>query len=75
MANPLFNMMNNKNQNNIFVAFEKFMQQMQGLNSHDVLNQLIQQKGITQQQINELQNEAQQIMPQVKGLKNIFGFK
>lgn len=75
MANPLFNMMNGNQNNNLFSAFQKFMQQMQGKNPNDVLNELIQQKGITQQQINQLQSKAQQIMPQMESLKNMFGFK
>lgn len=70
MANSLFNSMN-QNKNN---AFQNFMNQMRGRNSHDVLMEVIQQKGITQQQINDLQNKVQQISPQLDMFKNMFGF-
>ena len=70
MANSLFNDLNKNNVN----PFQQFMQQMRGKNSHDVLMQVIQDKGITQQQINQLQNKVQQIMPQFDSFKNMFGF-
>lgn len=77
MANSLFNAMNqNKNSGNNFISqFKAFMEQMKGQNPNELLNNVIQQKGITQQQINELQSKAQQIMPQMEALKNMFGFK
>ena len=46
--------------------FQKFMQQMQGINPQQEINRLLQSGQITQQQLNEAQRQAQQIMSMFK---------
>lgn len=80
MANPLYNMLNvqqpkNIGNNNIFSAFQSFMQKMQGKNPHDIIQNMINTHQISQEQLNQLQGQARQMMGQFEGFKNMFGFK
>lgn len=83
MANSLFDALNKNNQNqkpnnsmnNYVVNLFQFMNQMRGRNSSEVLNELIQKNGITQEQLNQIQERAQQVAPQFNILRKIFGFK
>ena len=76
MANPLYNMLGNQQpQNNMISVFQNFMQQMKGKNPHDILQNVISSGKINQEQLNQLQGQANQIMSQFDSLKNMFGFK
>lgn len=76
MANPVFNAFGNKNGgNNLVTQFQQFMQQMKGQNPTAIINQMVSSGQINQQQLNMLQQRAQDISSQLNGLKNMFGFK
>ncbi len=60
MSNPLFTALGG-NQQNMMSDFQRFMQQMQGVNPHQEINNLLRSGRITQQQLNEAQQKAQQI--------------
>lgn len=61
MANPIFNALGgNIPSNNMFAQFQQFRKQMQGKNPHEEINRLLQSGAISQQQLNEAQQMAQQ---------------
>ena len=62
MANPIFNALGGGNlpNNNIIQQFNAFRQQMQGKNPHEEINKLLQSGAISQGQLNEAQQMAQQ---------------
>lgn len=60
MANPLFQAFGN-NQPNMMNDFQRFMQQMQGVNPHQEINRLLQSGAISQRQLNQAQQMAQQL--------------
>lgn len=65
MSNPLFQALT-KSQNNMMGDFQKFMQQMQGKNPNEEINKLLQSGRISQQQLNQAQQMAQQLMGMFK---------
>lgn len=60
MPNPLYNSLRS-GQPGIMQEFQKFMQQMQGVNPYQEINRLVQSGQITQAQLNEAQQMAQQL--------------
>ena len=60
MSNPLFHALKG-NQPDIMGDFQRFMQQMQGVNPHQEINRLLQSGHISQAQLNEAQRMAQQM--------------
>ena len=63
MANPIFNALggNMMPGNNMFTQFQQFRQQMQGKNPHEEINKLLQSGAISQQELNQAQQMAQQM--------------
>lgn len=61
MANPLYKALGGQ-QPNMMTDFQKFMQQMQGVNPYDEINKLLRSGKISQSQLNAAQQQAQQIM-------------
>lgn len=78
MGSSLFNSMGRQTQNPIGGQFQQFMDQikgqMQGRNPQDVINQMVSTGQLSQQQLNAIQQRAQQIAPMLNGMKNMFGF-
>ena len=78
MGSCLFNSMGRQAQNPIGGQFQQFMGQikgqMQGRNPQDVINQMVSTGQLSQQQLNAIQQRAQQIAPMLNGMKNMFGF-
>lgn len=62
MANPLFNALggNMMPRNNMLAQLQQFRQQMQGKNPHEEINKLLQSGAISQEQLNQAQQMAQQ---------------
>ena len=50
------------------------MGQMQGKNPQEMINQMLTSGQLSQQQLNAVQQRAQQIAPMLNGMKNMFGF-
>lgn len=65
MSNPLFNALGG-NQPNMMSDFQKFMQQMQGRNPHQEIANLLQSGRISQNQLDQAQRMAQQMMGMFK---------
>jgi hypothetical protein len=78
MGSSLYNSMGRQTQNPIGGQFQQFMGQikgqMQGRNPQDVINQMVSTGQLSQQQLNAIQQRAQQIAPMLNGMKNMFGF-
>lgn len=66
--NPLYKALGN-GQPNIMGDFQKFMQQMQGRNPHEEIAKLLQSGRVSQQQLNQAQQMAQQ-MQSMMGIFN-----
>ena len=62
MANPIFNALggNMMPSNNMLAQFQQFRQRMQGVNPHEEINKLLQSGAISQQELNQAQQMAQQ---------------
>ena len=67
MSNPLFKAMGG-NQPNMMGDFQRFMQQMQGRNPNQEIANLLQSGRISQQQL----NQAQQMAQQMQGMMGMF---
>lgn len=63
--NPIFQALGG-NQLNPMADFQKFMQQMQGRNPHEEIAKLLQSGRVSQQQLNQAQQMAQQFMGMLK---------
>ena len=64
MSNPLFQALGgNRNQ---MSEFQRFMQQMRGVDPRQEINRMLQSGQISQQQLNEAQRQAQQVMGMFK---------
>lgn len=74
MGSSLYNSMGRQTQNPIGGQFQKFMGQMQGKNPHEMIKQMLTSGQLSQQQLNAIQQRAQQIAPMLNGMKNMFGF-
>lgn len=78
MSSSLYNSMGRQTRNPIGGQFQQFMGQikgqMQGRNPQDVINQMVSTGQLSQQQLNAIQQRAQQIAPMLNGMKNMFGF-
>lgn len=63
MSNPIFNAMGGNmplGNNNILAQFQQFKQQMQGKNPNEEINKLLKSGAISQQELNQAQQMAQQ---------------
>lgn len=67
MSNPLFKAMGG-NQPNMMGDFQRFMQQMQGRDPNQEIANLLQSGRISQQQL----NQAQQMAQQMQGMMGVF---
>lgn len=68
MSNPLFQALGGKQQPNMMEDFQRFMQQMHGINPRQEINRLLQSGQISQQQL----NQAQQMAQQMQGMMGMF---
>lgn len=66
MANPLFKALGGNQQPNMLADFQRFMQQMQGVNPYEEINKLLRSGRVSQQQLNAAQQQAQQFMGMFK---------
>lgn len=61
MSNPLFQSLGG-NQGGMMGDFQRFLQQMRGVNPHQEISRMLQSGQISQEQLNEAQRQAQQMM-------------
>ena len=79
MANPLFQALGSASgpqggPMNMMQAFQQFMQQNQGKNPNEMIQQLLSSGKLNQQQLNQAQQMAKQMEGPLNGLKGMFGF-
>lgn len=67
MSNPLFQALNGNGSLNS--QFQKFMQQMQGKNPHEEISKLLKSGRVSQQQLNQAQQMAQQVQAMLGNTK------
>lgn len=80
MANPFHEAIDGLNRPqgrpmNMMQAFQQFMQQNQGKNPNEMIQQMLSSGKLNQQQLNQAQQMAKQMEGPLSGLKGIFGFK
>lgn len=66
--NPLFQALGGNRQPNMMNDFQNFMQQMQGVDPRQEINRMLRSGQISQQQL----NQAQQMAQQMQGLMSFF---
>lgn len=60
---------------NMMQAFQQFIQQNQGKNPNEMIQQMLSSGKLNQQQLNQAQQMAKQMEGPLSGLKSMFGFK
>lgn len=66
MANPLFNALNGGGPSGMMEQFQRFRKEMEGKNPNEEINKLLQSGRISQQQLNQAQQMAQQMQGMFK---------
>ncbi len=75
MANQLFNSLKgNAPAKSNMPPIVQFMNQMKGINPHDIINQMVSSGKISQEQLNQIQAQANEKMSQFDRFKKMFGF-
>ncbi len=75
MPNELYNQMKGQNGGDpLMQNFTNFMNQFRGQNPRAIINQMVQSGQISQQQLNSVQQRAQQMSGVFGQFKNRFGF-
>ena len=75
MPNDLFNQMKGQNGGDpLMQNFSNFMNQYRGQNPRSIINQMVQSGQISQQQLNMVQQKAQQMSGIFGQFKSRFGF-
>lgn len=75
MPNELYKEMNQQNGGDpLMQNFTNFMNQMKGQNPRSIINQMVQSGQISQQQLNMVQQKAQQMSSIFGQFKSRFGF-
>lgn len=75
MPNPIFTALNGGGQQpNMMQQFQAFMQQMRGQDPNALLNQLVSNGQVSQAQLNQAQQMAQQMQGVFNGMRGMFGF-
>lgn len=62
MSNPLYQLLGGNQQNNMIGQFQKFMNDMKGKDPNVEINRLLQSGQISQEQLNQAQQMAHQMM-------------
>ena len=75
MANDLFRQMQGqRNQGDMMYQFAQMMEQGRGRDPRQIIDQMVQSGKISQQQLNMVQQRAQQMSGMFDALKSRFGF-
>jgi hypothetical protein len=62
MSNPLYQLLGGNQQNNMLGQFQRFMNDMKGKDPNVEINRLLQSGQISQEQLNQAQQMAHQMM-------------
>ncbi len=72
MSNPFFNAMGGNSRPNMMQQFQQFMQQMQGKDPNSVINEMVQSGRISQQQLNQVQQQAKNMQSMFEPMRKMF---
>lgn len=67
MSSPIFSAMGGNQSENMFQQFQRFMEEMKGKNPQEEINKLLQSGKVSQSQLNQIQQQAQQMQGMFKG--------
>ena len=71
--NPFFGVMGGGGRPNMMQQFQQFMQQMKGKDPNAIINELVSSGKISQEQLNHVQQQAQQMSGMFDGMRGMFG--
>ena len=71
--NPFFNAMGGNRQPNMMQQFQSFMQQMRGKDPNAMIQEMVSSGSISQDQLNQVQKQAQQMSGMFEGMRGMFG--
>ena len=67
MNSPVYNAMGGNSGGNMIQQFRRFMKEMKGKNPQEEINNLLQSGKLSQEQLNQVQQQAQQVQGMFKG--------
>lgn len=73
MSNPFLGVMGGNSQPNMLQQFQNFMQQMKGKDPNAIIREMVNSGKITQEQLNQVQQQAQQMQGVFEGMRGMFG--
>lgn len=71
--NPFFGVMGGGGRPNMMQQFQQFMQQMKGKDPNAIINEMVSSGKISQEQLNHVQQQAQQMSGVFEGMRGMFG--
>lgn len=71
--NPFFNAMGGNRQPNMMQQFQQFMNQMKGKDPNSMIQEMVSSGRISQDQLNQVQKQAQQMQGMFDGMRGMFG--
>ena len=74
MPNQLYSKLNGNQQGNMMQQFQRFMNQMQGKNPNEMIEQIVASGQLSQQQLNSIQQQAKNMEQQLSAMRSMFGF-
>lgn len=72
MSNPFFNAMGGNSRPNMMQQFQSFMNQMQGKDPNSIINEMVQSGRISQQQLNQVQQQAKNMQGMFEPMRKMF---
>ncbi len=72
MSNPFFNAMGGNSRPNMMQQFQNFMNQMQGKDPNSIINEMVQSGRISQQQLNQVQQQAKNMQSMFEPMRKMF---
>lgn len=73
MPNPFFNAMGGSQQQPMMRQFQQFMTQMRGKDPNALIDELVRSGRITQDQLNQAQQQARKMQGMFEGMRGMFG--
>ena len=74
MPNQLYSKLNGNQQGNMMQQFQRFMNQMQGKNPNEMIEQIVASGQLSQQQLNSIQQQAKNMEQRCSAMRSMFGF-
>ena len=71
--NPFFGVMGGGGRPNMMQQFQQYMQQMKGKEPNAIINEMVSSGKISQEQLNHVQQQAQQMQGMFDGRRGMFG--